>query len=79
MLRRIAFLLATLVLGAAGIWAWRAMPPRVSTALATTGPAIEAVYATGAVEPVNWARVGPATRARLTAVLVEEGARVAEG
>jgi RND family efflux transporter MFP subunit len=47
--------------------------------MATTGPALEAVYATGAVEPVNWARVGPATRARVTAVLVEEGSRVAEG
>jgi RND family efflux transporter MFP subunit len=79
MLRRLAILLAALALGAAGVWAWRAIPPRVAVAPATTGPAAEAAYATGVVEPVHWARVGPATRARLTAVLVEEGVRVADG
>jgi RND family efflux transporter MFP subunit len=40
---------------------------------------VQAVYATGNVEPVHWAKVGPAVRARITAVLVEEGARVADG
>ena len=40
---------------------------------------MQAVYATGNVEPVHWAKVGPAVRARITAVLVEEGARVADG
>jgi RND family efflux transporter MFP subunit len=40
---------------------------------------VQAVYATGNVEPVHWAKVGPAVRARIIAVLVEEGARVADG
>jgi RND family efflux transporter MFP subunit len=40
---------------------------------------VQAVYATGNVEPVHWAKVGPALRARITAVLVEEGARVEAG
>ncbi|WP_270935054.1 efflux RND transporter periplasmic adaptor subunit [Falsiroseomonas oryzae] len=77
--RRLLLLLALLAAGGAGFYAWRSLPPGITLAMATAGPALEAVYATGAVEPVHWARVGPATRARLTAVLVEEGARVIEG
>ena len=76
---RIIILLLLLVLGLAGAWVWRGLPPAVAVATATTGPAVQAVYATGNVEPVHWAQVGPAVRARITAVLVEEGARVAEG
>jgi RND family efflux transporter MFP subunit len=77
--RRLLLLLALVAAGGAAIWAWYGRPPQLATAIATTGPAVEAVYATGSVEPVQWARVGPATRGRLTAVLVEEGARVTEG
>ncbi len=79
MSRRLLLLLALLVAGGAGGWIWATLPPRIATAPVTTGPALEAVYATGSVEPVHWARVGPATRARLTAILVEEGERVTEG
>ncbi len=79
MLRRLALLLPGLAAAGLAAWAWLALPPRLGLAIATTGPALEAVYATGAVEPVHWARIGPATRARLVAVLVEEGQRVAEG
>lgn len=77
--RRILILLLLLAAGGAGGYVAFGLPPRLPIALATEGPALEAVYATGSVEPVHWARVGPATRARLTAVLAEEGARVAEG
>ena len=76
---RLLLLLGLLLAGGGGAWVWFSLPPRVAIALAASGPALEAVYATGAVEPVNWARVGPATRARITAVLVEEGSRVTEG
>jgi RND family efflux transporter MFP subunit len=55
------------------------MPPAVAIAMATTGPAVRAVYATGSVEPLHWAKVGPSLRARITEVLVEEGERVREG
>ena len=78
-MRRLLLSAAALLLGGVVAWAWLMVPPRVAIAPATQGTALEAVYATGAVEPVHWARVGPALRARLTAVLVEEGARVAEG
>jgi RND family efflux transporter MFP subunit len=73
----IPFLLMTLAL--VGAWIWRALPPSVAVAPATIGAAIQAVYATGNVEPVHLAKVGPAVRARITAVLVEEGARVEVG
>ncbi|MCX7931978.1 MAG: efflux RND transporter periplasmic adaptor subunit [Rhodovarius sp.] len=79
MLRRhilLALLVASL---GGGAWLWWRAPVRVSVAAVTRGPAIEAVYATGTVEPLHWARVGPAPRGRLTAVLVAEGERVSEG
>jgi RND family efflux transporter MFP subunit len=68
-----------LILALAGAWVWRGLAPSVAIATASIGPAVQAVYATGNVEPVHWARVGPAVRARITAVLVEEGARVEAG
>jgi RND family efflux transporter MFP subunit len=46
---------------------------------AIQGPAVEAVYATGTVEPVRWAAVAPAVRARLREVLVDDGDRVVAG
>lgn len=67
------------LLAAGGAWIWWTLPPAVSIALVTTGPALRAVYATGNVEPVTWAKVGPAVRARITEVLVDEGQRVTEG
>jgi RND family efflux transporter MFP subunit len=79
MLRRILIFAVLIAAGGGGLWFWFWLPPMVATATATEGPALEAVYATGAVEPVHWSRVGPAIRARVTAVLVEEGARVTEG
>lgn len=78
-MRRRVVLIPLLAFLLGGVWLWRTMPPAVAIALATTGPALRAVYATGSVEPVHWAKVGPAVRARITAVLVDEGARVREG
>jgi RND family efflux transporter MFP subunit len=77
--RRLLLPFLAVVAALAGGWWWFRAPVPVTVAPAAPGPAIEAVYATGSVEPVHWARVGPALRARLTAVLVEEGERVAEG
>jgi len=79
MLRRLLIPILLLAAGGGGAFAWFGLPPRLAIAPAIQGPALEAVYATGSVEPVHWARVGPATRARLTQVLVEEGERVTAG
>ena len=77
---RTRYILLALLLLAGGVFlGWRSLPPSLAVAAATTGPAIEAVYATGSVEPVQLARVGPALRGRLMAVLVEEGQRVTQG
>lgn len=78
-MRRRLLALLLLALAAGGAWFWWTMPPAVAIAMATTGPALRAVYATGSVEPVHWAKVGPSLRARITEVLVEEGERVTRG
>jgi RND family efflux transporter MFP subunit len=72
--------LVLVLLGAAGgaAW-WLARPPLVRTAEVVTGPAVEAVYATGTVEPVIWARIGPVARGRLITLAAEEGQRVRPG
>jgi len=43
------------------------------------GPAVEAIYATGTVEPVQVARVGAKIAGRIAQVLAEEGNTVVEG
>ncbi len=73
-------LLAGLAAAAAGGWWIASRPPAVTaTAVAVTGPAVQAVYATGTVEPVVWARIGPAVKGRIVAIDAEEGARVEPG
>lgn len=79
LMRRRLLLLVFAILAGGAVWFWRARPPEVATALARRGPAVEAVYATGTVEPVQLARIGPALRARAIAVLVDEGDRVVAG
>ncbi|MFZ1415939.1 MAG: efflux RND transporter periplasmic adaptor subunit [Defluviicoccus sp.] len=43
------------------------------------GPAVEAVYATGIVEPVTWAKVTPIVRGRVVELCSCEGERVSRG
>jgi RND family efflux transporter MFP subunit len=54
-----------LVGGAVAGWLWWSRPVIVDVAQARTGTAAEVVYATGVVEPVSWAKVTPAIRARI--------------
>lgn len=76
-----------LMLAGAGIAVIAASAPFVSDALhphvrvtsAGTGPAVQAVYATGTVEAVNWARVAPLILGRIVALEVAEGQRVSRG
>ncbi|MGQ0665031.1 MAG: efflux RND transporter periplasmic adaptor subunit, partial [Pseudomonadota bacterium] len=53
--------------------------PQVAVARVARGPAVAGVYATGTVEPVAWAKVGPTAAGRLVAVLARDGAAVVAG
>jgi RND family efflux transporter MFP subunit len=59
--------------------AYRYFLPSVEVAPAVIGPAVQAVYATGVVEPVRWAKIGPLATGRIVAMRVEEGQSVAAG
>lgn len=55
------------------------LPPEVLTTKPGRGTAVEAVYATGTVEPVRYARVGTKIAGPVTEVLKSEGDQVEEG
>lgn len=79
--RRTLFLVLLLVAAVAGV-AWqmaRHRPPTVAVAAARRGLAVEAVYGTGTVEPLRWARVEPLSAGRIVAVEAREGDTVVEG
>lgn len=70
--------LALLLAGVAGYARYGRGTP-VDLVQPTRGPAIEAVFATGAVEPERLIAVGPRVGARLAALLVDEGQAVRAG
>lgn len=55
------------------------LPVPVQFTRVVRGPAIDAVYATGNVEPVVMIPIGPRTAGRLTELLADEGDRVVRG
>lgn len=77
--RPLWLLLAVLVLAAAGLLAWWLRPLSVSTVLATPGVAIDAIYASGAVEPTVVLPVAPRSGGILAELRVDEGAEVRKG
>jgi RND family efflux transporter MFP subunit len=81
MLKRTAivlFLLLSAAAAAGGYW-WYQRPPLVRVSAPTLGPAVEAVYATGTVEPVRWSEVASTLTARIVDHPAEEGDVVAAG
>ena len=74
-------LIAAVVLAAAGGGAWYAMGgvTTVGASRPERGPAVEAVYATGAVEPTFWAKVSSTVMGRIADIPVKEGDRVKTG
>lgn len=74
--RHLLFVALLILLAGAGVYAYLAAPISVGVAHPVRGPAVEAVYATGNVEPVRWAKVGPKSTARIVQILVREGAQV---
>lgn len=80
MLKRAPFiLLALAALALAGWWLFTSRAILVRTAMATIGPAVELVYATGFVEPAHPVTVSSRITAPVLGVLVDEGAGVTRG
>jgi RND family efflux transporter MFP subunit len=63
----------------AGAWWFYGRPLEVSVVAATRGTAVEIVYATGAVEPVRWAKVASLVRDRIVELCDCEGKSVNKG
>jgi RND family efflux transporter MFP subunit len=71
--------IAAALAAAAVLW-WRmGQGPEVTAAPAAFGTAVEIVYATGAVEPVRWAKVTSLVRNRIIEICYCEGKTVAKG
>jgi RND family efflux transporter MFP subunit len=65
---------------AAAAWWWRVgRGPEVTAVAPSRGTAVEIVYATGAVEPVRWAKVASVIRDRIVEVCNCEGKPVKKG
>lgn len=78
--RRLALAVILLAALAGGGTLWlRAAAPQVDLTAASRGPAVEAVYATGVVEPENWAKVAPVQPGRIAEILAAEGESVRKG
>ena len=64
---------------AGGLGWWLVMPAAVTTAPPARGPAVEAIYATGTVEPERWIKIGPTIPGRIDAIHCVEGDQVTRG
>jgi len=77
--RHVIVVLLIAAVAAAGWW-WRyGRGQEVTTVAATRGTAVEIVYATGAVEPVRWAKVASLVRERILELCDCEGKAVKKG
>ncbi|MDG4603864.1 MAG: efflux RND transporter periplasmic adaptor subunit [Defluviicoccus sp.] len=69
---------AIVVAGAVAAFLYFAIPV-VEVQRPLRGPAVDAVYATGVVEPVTWAKVTPIVRGRVVELCACEGERISRG
>lgn len=77
---RLRLIMSGLLAVLAVLTAWSLLKaPSIPAAAVKRGPAVEAIYATGTVEPVRWARISPTITARLVEIAVKEGDVVAQG
>ena len=79
-LKVIVWAIVGIIVAAAVGWWWLVgSVPAVSVVAPTRGTAVEIVYATGAVEPVRWAKVATMLRGRILEICDCEGKVVAKG
>jgi membrane fusion protein, multidrug efflux system len=71
-------LLALLCIGTGTVY-WFSAPPSVAVVHPHRGPAVQAVYATGTVEPTVMVPIAARNMARLVELAVDEGSTVAKG
>src|SRR6266568_1437066 len=75
---RWSLLLVLLGIGAAAAF-WYSLPPSISVVSPRRGPAVQAVYATGTVEPTVMVPIAARVAARLVELAADEGSAVAKG
>ena len=75
----VAYLALLAAVAAAGYLAYARTRPSLVVERPTRGPAVEAIYATGTVEPVVWSKVAPVGTGRLTVILARDGEHVKKG
>lgn len=79
-MRKKILILAIMAAVGAAVWAVpRLGRPAVEMVAPERGPAVRAVYATGNVEPVRWAKVTPLVQGRIEEIFAHEHAEVAAG
>jgi len=74
----ILIVVALAALAASVAW-WRLGPVTVEVATPRRGPAVEAIYATGTVEPTVMLPIAPRVAGRIVALLTDEGRAVRKG
>jgi RND family efflux transporter MFP subunit len=81
MRRGLLLVLLLAIVGVAALAAWRLDPlcKQVHLVPVHRGPAVRAIYATGTVEGVFWARVAPMQSGRIVEILARDGQKVAKG
>ena len=80
MRKKWAWILGVVVVGAvAGFLWWREGPVAVSVVAPTRGPAIDAIYATGTVEPTVMLPIAPRVAGRMVELNADEGSQVRKG
>jgi RND family efflux transporter MFP subunit len=70
---------AIAAVAAVGGWWWLQRGPKVGVVATSRGTAVEIVYATGAVEPIHWAKVATLLRGRIVDFCDCEGKPVSKG
>ncbi len=78
-LRYLLPLAAAAALAAGGLWWLRTAPPTVTVVQPQRGPAVDAIYATGTVEPIRWAQIASIETGRIVDYPAVEGAAVEQG